>query len=139
MSGITRIYVFGGQGGYMGADGVNPVALMILQGDGSRQWFEAVHVDPSLERLGGLRVIIPGCPDHPDGLLDACIAFFPRAFQECPSLAVVREALGDAERLDFHACPEETPQEWARLREEARPVFAGLNVWRADLEPINGT
>ena len=37
MSGYSRFYVFGGQGGYLGADGVNPIALMILIGDGNRQ------------------------------------------------------------------------------------------------------
>ncbi len=40
MSGFSRFYVFGGAGGFMGADGVDPVAFMIFVGDGDRQWLE---------------------------------------------------------------------------------------------------
>jgi hypothetical protein len=139
MSGYSRFYVFGGQGGYLGADGVNPIALMILIGDGNRQWLEPLYVDPQLERLGRLSTIVPAVPDHPDNLLDACIAFFPCNFEQCPTFAAVKAALGDAERLDFDAHPEEVPEAWSTLREEARPIFAELNVWQADLAPINGT
>jgi hypothetical protein len=81
MSGYSRFYVFGGQGGYLGADGVNPIALMILIGDGNRQWLEPLYVDSKLERLGRLNTIAPALPDHPDNLLDACIAFFPCNFE----------------------------------------------------------
>jgi hypothetical protein len=139
VAGFSRFYVFGGQGGYEGADGVNPIALMILQGEGNRQWFEAVHVGPALCRLGEVRTVIPAGPDHPDGLLDATIAFFPQPFEECVSLAAVRDALGETEVLDFDAEPDAVPEAWAELREQARPVFADLNVWQADLVPINGT
>jgi len=139
MSGFSRFYVFGGQGGFEGADGVNPIALMILQGEGNRQWFEALYVDPELSRLGAVQTVMPAGPDHPDGLLDATIAFFPQPFAECPSLAAVRDALGETECLDFDAAPDKIPAAWAELREQARPIFAGLNVWLADLVPINGT
>lgn len=53
-----------------------------------------------------------------------------------PSLEVVESALGDAERLDFDLGRTSIPAAWARLREEARPVFAALNVWQADLVPL---
>jgi hypothetical protein len=139
VAGFSRFYVFGGQGGYEGADGVNPVALMILQGEGARQWFEAVYVDPELDRLGKIRTVIPAAPDHADGLLDATIAFFSVNYRESASFSAVRDALGDAEVLDFDLGVSEIPQAWAELREQARPIFAGLNIWRADLVPINGT
>jgi hypothetical protein len=139
VAGFSKFYVFGGQGGYMGADGVNPIALMILVGDGNRQWLEPLYVDPELQGLGKLTAIVPARPDDPDNLLDACIAFFPASFAACPAFAAVEAALGAAERLDFDAQPEDVPPAWPALREEARPVFAGLNIWQADLVPINGT
>jgi hypothetical protein len=78
----------------------------------------------------------PSGPSHPDSLLDACIAFCPRHFASCPSLREVEAAAGDAEDLDFDACPQNIPTGSARLREEARPWFAQMNVWRADLVPL---
>ena len=79
MAGFFRLYVVGGLGGFMGADGVNPIEFMILAGHSSRQWLEPHY---------------------------------------------------------FNASPREIPAAWARLREEARPIFAGMNIWRADLTPI---
>lgn len=82
---------------------------------------------------------MPAAPDHPDALLDACIAFCPRYFKSCPSLVKVEAALRDAERLDFDADPQAIPEAWVSLREEARPLFAAMNIWRADLVPIQRT
>jgi hypothetical protein len=78
-------------------------------------------------------VIVPAGPDHPDALLDACIAFFPQHFRRCASLAAVEAALRGAERLDFDAEPDAIPPAWAKLREEARPLFGELMIWCADL------
>lgn len=123
----------------MGADGVNPIEFFVLVGDADRQWLEPHYFDRSIKPIGKLRVIVPAGPDQPDSLLDACIAFCPRHFSECPSLAEVESALRDAERLDFDARSQEIPEAWASLREEARPLFAAMNIWRADLVPIKRT
>ncbi len=40
MAGFSKIYAIGGQGGYMGADGVNPMEMPLMVGDASRQWLE---------------------------------------------------------------------------------------------------
>ena len=120
----------------MGADGVNSIEFLVLVGDADRQWLEPHYVDRSIKPIGKLRGIVPAGPDQPDSLLDACIAFCPRHFRECPSLGNVESALGDAEHLDFHARPQDIPTAWARLRNEARPLFADMSIWRADLVPI---
>jgi hypothetical protein len=138
MAGYSKLYVIGGQGGFMGADGVNPIEFMVLVGDADRQWLEPHYFDRSIRPIGKLKAIVPAGPDHPDSLLDACMAFCPRYFRDCPSLGEVESALRNAERLDFHARPEAVPTAWAKLREEARPVFAGMSIWRADLVPIEG-
>lgn len=139
MAGYSKLYAVGSLGGFMGADGINPIEFMVLVGDADRQWLEPHYFDASIKPIGRLRVIVPAGPDHPDALLDACIAFCPRYFNACPSLAKVEWALRDAERLDFDARPQDIPEAWASLREEARPIFAAMNVWQADLVPIDRT
>ncbi len=136
MSGYSRLYVLGGEGGYVGADGINPIGLFILVGEGHRQWLEPYYVDHSLKPLGAVRNLIPAEPDHPDMLLDALIAFAARLFETCPSLLAVEEQLGDADYLDFSSVDPGIPASWADLREEARPLFADLNIWRADFERL---
>jgi len=136
MAGFSRIYVIGGRGGFEGADGVNPVLLQVLLGHADRQWLEPHYFDPSIRPLGRLSTIVPEKPDAPDALLDACVAFFPRHFARCPTLPEVELALADCERLDFNAGSHSIPKAWSRLREEARPMFRELNIWQADLVPL---
>lgn len=136
MSGYSRIYVVGGLGGFEGADGVNPIEFLILVGDADRQWLEPHYFSKSIKPLGKIRRIIPAGPDHADSLLDACLAFCPQSFKLCPSLAAIESALAETDCLDFHASPLEIPAAWASLREEARLPFASMNIWGADLVPI---
>jgi hypothetical protein len=93
VAGYSNIYVVGGQGGFMGTDGVNPIECLVLVGDADRQWLEPKYFDRSIKPIGKLRVIVPAGPDQPDSLLDACIAFLPRHFSGCPSLGEVESAL----------------------------------------------
>jgi len=139
MAGFTRAYFIGGEGGFMGADGVNPLQVEILEGHSDRVWFEPVYVDASLEPLGSLRVVVPSSPDDPNAVLDACLAFFPAAFERCPSLSVVRSQLGTLDRLDFDARSDKVPEAWANLRAEAQPTFRGLNIWRCNLIKMDQT
>ena len=41
MAGYSKIYCIGGEGGFLGSDGMNPIDFQILVGDGNRQWLEA--------------------------------------------------------------------------------------------------
>ncbi|MGC9342794.1 MAG: hypothetical protein ACP5E3_08845 [Bacteroidales bacterium] len=137
MAGFKRIYVLGGEGGFMGADGVNPIDLMILHGVSDREWLEPHYFKLSLKPKWKLRVIVPEGPDHPNALIDACIAFCPKYFKDCPSFKNVELALKDMSRLDFNARPNEIPANWTKLREEARSIFNQLNIWEADFKQFN--
>ena len=134
MAGYSRLYVVGGLGGFQGADGVNPISFQILVGDADRQWLEAHYFDASIKPLGDVRIIVPAGPDHPDALLDASIAFFPQQFRACPSLVAVEAELRGVKRLDFDS-GRGIPAASGALREEARPLFGELHIWRADLVP----
>ncbi|MDE2058337.1 MAG: hypothetical protein KGL31_11830 [candidate division NC10 bacterium] len=139
MAGYSKLYVIGAPGGFMGADGLNPIEFLVLVGNADRQWLEPHYFDRSIRPIGRVRVIVPPEPSHPDSLLDACIAFCPRRFRSCPSLAEVESELRETDRLDFDARAQEIPAAWVRLREEARPLFAAMNIWRADLVPMERT
>ena len=138
MAGFSKIYCVGGLGGFLGADGVNPIALQILVGDADRQWLEAHYVNRSVKPLGSVRIIIPKRPDDPNALIDACIAFLPEHFANCPSLTVVAEKLQRSEKLDFDR-EDNIPAEWPSLRREGLEAFKQLHIFEADLRPLDLT
>lgn len=133
MAGYSRIYAFGGEGGFMGADGVNPIEFLILAGDADRQWLEPHYFNLALKPRGDTRRIVPAGPNHPDMLLDGCLAFAPSLFSVCPTLGQVERELGDLSFLDFDAGRSLIPESWDALREEARPIFEALPMWEAEL------
>lgn len=133
MAGIYKLYVVGGRGGFMGADGANPVSLLILVGAADRQWLEPVHIDRSLKPLGRVRTIIPERPDDPLSLLDACLAFAPKLFKGCPGLEEIGKELAGTERMDFHL-NSGIPPGWQRLREQAAPFMREIPAWSAELK-----
>jgi hypothetical protein len=136
LAGFSKLYVIGGLGGFQGADGVNPILMQIWVGDGGRQWLEPHYFDRSIKQLGSIKTLIPERPDDPRSLLDACIAFFPKHFEQCPSLAEVALLLEDATHLDFDLDKPSIPVIWRKLREEARPYFNLLHIFEAVLRPV---
>ena len=136
MAGFSRVYFIGGNGGFMGADGVNPLVLEILEGHSDRQWFEAVYVATDVAPLGSVRLVVPRGPEDPDALLDACLAFFPSHFESCPAMPLVQSEIGSVQRLDFDSPNGRIPASWAALREQGRALYHALNIWVADLRPL---
>ena len=128
---MSKIYCIGVEGGFMGSDGLRTIDLQILVTEGDKQALVAYHLDKRIRPIGRVEVIIPASPDHPDALIDAFLAFFPKYFESCPSLAQVAEGLANARRIDFHLDGE--PTGWAQLREEARPIFKKMIIYEASL------
>ena len=138
MAGFLEMSVVGGEGGFLGADGVNPIEALLLVGWSDRQWIEPHYFHRSLKPIGKVRVLIPATPEAPELLIDSCIAFLPRYFRSCPSFREVASELEGATRLDFHMHSDQIPGSWNRLREEARPIFESINIWSAKLTPVRG-
>ena len=132
MAGYSKIYCVGEDT----LDGINPIYYQILVGDGNRQWLEIHYFDTSIIPMGSVKVIIPAGPDHPNALIDACLAFGPQYFTECPTLRQVAKGLEGKERIDFDFDGE--PSGWAQLREEAKLIFKGLTIYEAELKKIQG-
>ena len=116
---MSKIYCIGSEGGFLYSDGLRTIDLLILVSEGGAQALVAYHTDKRIRPMGRIEVIVPAGPDHPDALIDAFLAFFPKYFESCPSLAQVAEGLANARRIDFHLDGE--PAGWTQLREEARP------------------
>ena len=136
MAGFSKLYVIGGLGGVQGADGVNPIQMQIWVGDADRQWLEPYYVDRSIKPLGAIRAIVPEKPDDPVALLDACLVFFPKHFEQCTSFAEAAGSLEGMTRLDFDLEKKAIPAIWPKLREEARPYFKRLHIFEAVLTPV---
>ena len=132
MAGYIKIYCIGNET----YDGIDPIFYQILVGTSDRMWLEPRYFDKRFRPLGKVKVIVPPCPDHPDILLDACIAFSPKFFEACPSLGEVAQVLADAKRIDFHLKGE--PVGWAELREESRPLFKEMTIFEAELRKNQG-
>ena len=137
MAGFSKIYLVGREGGFQGADGINDVALQIWVGDASRQWLEPHYFNAKPQSLSKVTRLVPAGPDHPDSLIDACIAFYPQHFRSCPSLAEAALVLNDTDCLDFDLGTTNVPVIWKQLREEARPLFKQLCVMQARLERVD--
>ena len=128
---MSKIYCIGTEGGFMASDGLRTIDLLILVSEGGAQALVAYHTDKRIRPMGRIEVIVPAGPDHPDALIDAFLAFFPKYFESCPSLAQVAEGLANARRIDFHLDGE--PPGWSQLREEARPLFEKMIIYEGVL------
>lgn len=135
MAGFYKFYVVGGEGGFMGADGVNPLDYILAVGGADRMWFEIRDFRRPRRKVGEVKVVIPAGPEDPNALIDAVLAFDLGRFAECPSFDAVRDALTGVDRIDFDR-DKNVPAAWTGLREEARPIFDRMNIWEADLQPV---
>ena len=136
MAGYSKSFILAGEGGFMGTDWANPIHLIILVGEGGRQWLQPVYVNKNIKPMGRVGVIIPPGPDDPRMLLDACLAFAPELFLECPSLIPLMVKLNGYKRLDFDHNEPDIAEEWDRLRQEARPIFQRFSLWECDFKKL---
>jgi len=136
MAGFSRAVYIGSPGGYLGADGLNPIDLEILIGDGNRQWFEAVYHNKSIKPKGKQKTIVPFYPDSIDSLIDAIIIFYPSLFDSSPIIKEAYNQLSDIQFIDF-ANEKIIPANWIDIRNEARKYISDLTVYYANFEEIS--
>lgn len=111
--------------------------LIIFRGDGNRIWFESKFISTIIEPIGRIKTVIPENREDKNMFLDACIVFFPKAFEKCPTLKIIQKKLKNKEFLDFNLDRNKLPmKEWEQLREEARPYFKKLYIFEAKLKNI---
>tara|TARA_Y100000590_G_scaffold424431_1_gene531333 strand:- start:541 stop:963 length:423 start_codon:yes stop_codon:yes gene_type:complete len=136
MAGYDKIYCIGGQGGFLGSDGINPINLQILVGHGNRMWLEPHYFDKNLSPIGKIKTIIPSNPNDPNMLIDAALAFVPKYFSHCKMLEIISPKLNNSDRLEFDN-PKTIPDEWLYLRKEAYPIYQKLNIYEAQLNLVD--
>jgi hypothetical protein len=135
MAGFSTIYCLGGLGGFRGSDGINLIAAQIWKGDGNVQWMEAHYFADDLQPYGQVEQFIPRGPDDENALLDAAILFFHNQFS-LTLPATLEMEIGDQTTVDISQFDDVLMKELNRLREEARPEFYTLNLFKAELQPM---
>ena len=137
MAGYERIYLFGGVGGYLGADGINPIAMQIWVGYGNRKWLEAHYFVDELKAIGGIKAIIPKRHDEELNLLEASIIFGPQFYiMKCDLMEITMKYFRALNKTKIDLA-EDAPEFWDDVVKQARPVFNTLNVFQADLKEIS--
>ena len=136
MAGYKRMYVFGGSGGFMGADGVNPVTMQIWVGVSDGKWLEAHYFKKDIEPIAGIKTVIPKKPDEYSNLLEATILFAPLFFEKCSMLKTVRSHFDKLNKKKIFMTKDE-PEIWKQMLIEAEPIFTKLNIYQADILEIN--
>ena len=98
--------------------------LILLQGEGNRQWIE-VHYPNGSKRGCGKKVLIPEKPEDPHAILDTCMAFLPEVFKDIPSHGDLKRIVGNSDRIDLNL---DKPKEWDGLRSECIKFMERLDV-----------
>ena len=98
--------------------------LILLQGEGNRQWIE-VHYPNGSKRGCGKKVLIPERPEDPHAILDTCMAFLPEVFKDIPSHGDLKRIVGNSDRIDLNL---DKPKEWDGLRSECIKFMDRLHV-----------
>jgi len=132
LSGYDFAY-FIGESGY---DGLNPIKAIIVVGNSSRQWLQAIDIDNKSKTLGTIQRIIPQSPDDPDSIIDAIIAFTPDYFLNCDSFDQVCKDCQYLSVLDFDLCLDKIPKSWFSLREEAKKIIPTIGIFKAPFTPV---
>ena len=137
MAGYERIYLFGGVGGYMGADGMNPIAMQIWVGWGNRKWLEAHYFVDELKPINGIKSVIPKKPAEELNLLEASIIFCPQFYiMKCDLMEITIRYFSKLNKTKIDLA-DDAPEFWDDVVKQARPVFNTLNVFQADLKEIS--
>ncbi|QDU99081.1 hypothetical protein [Lignipirellula cremea] len=111
------------------------VKFQIFVGNDPRHRLDVNYLDRSIIQLGAVRSVLPAQRDDPRSLLDACIAFYPQHFRDCPSLRAVEKQLRQVRELDFRLAGD-TTDDWKRLRTEAVDAFKTLQIFEAPLRKM---
>lgn len=130
MTVYSRIYCVGSQTN----ESECYVKLQIFVGEGEQLRYDVNYLDRTVTQLGGIRSLLPERRDDPQSLLDACIAFYPQHFRDCPSLRCVEKMMRRVRELDL--CAKPTPPEWRRLRTEAMEAFKSLRIYEAPIREL---
>ena len=102
--------------------------LVIGVWEGSRKVCIPIYIAPGVQQLGNIRSLVPGGPQEPESTLDTLLAYYPQAFDACPTMATVRRLTLSVSKLDLNIGDSKLHREyWPQLRTEAMPIFRELS------------
>lgn len=132
MAGYDKIFLFGRPV----VEGVTEITMELWQGGNGRMWLEPAAGFKGAEVK--VTALIPNRPDDPDMLLDAAMAFCPRAFADVREYREMYGKLKPGSKLDFNL-DRNVPEEWDTIRALVRPVYEKMAIFSADIKPWKST
>ena len=136
MAGYKRIYIFGGQGGFQGVDGVNPLIMQIWVGVSDGKWFEAHYFSDDLKPISNIKILYPSAGNEREDLLEACIIFAPKFFNKMKSIDLVQSHFKNHSEKSLNL-RKNKPVFWNDVLSEAMPIFEELNLFKSDIIGID--
>ena len=136
MAGFYKIYMVGGSGGFLGADGINPIGLQILVGTSDREWLEPKYFNEKFKSISGITHMVPLRPTNDENIIDGIIIFGPQLFMKnCDLLKDAFKYFGDLgkKRIDMS---EDQPEFWNELVNQAQPTFQKIKLYSADIKDL---
>ena len=136
MAGFYKIYMIGGSGGFLGADGINPIGFQILVGTSDREWLEPKYFDDRFKSISGITHMVPLRPTNDENIIDGIIIFAPQLFMKnCDLLKDAFKYFADLgkKRIDMS---EDQPEFWGELVNQAQPAFQKIKLYSADIKDL---
>ena len=136
MAGFYKIYMVGGSGGFLGTDGINPIALQILIGTSSREWLEPNYFDKQFSSISGITHMVPKSPTNDENIIDGLIIFAPQLFEK--NCDLLKDAYVHFDKLGKKTIDmsEDQPAFWNDLVSQAKPTFENFKLYRANIEDL---
>ncbi|MEM3290972.1 MAG: hypothetical protein QXS21_06805 [Thermoproteota archaeon] len=100
--------------------------LIILQGEGNRQWLEGHY--PSISKFKktcGKKTVIPEKPDDENMILDACLVFLPELFSKIEHYASLKEIVRTNDFIDLDL---NKPKQWDIIRREGLEQMGKISI-----------
>ena len=136
MAGFYKIYMVGGSGGFLGADGINPIGFQILVGTSSREWLEPKYFDKKIKSISGITHMVPKSPIDDESIIDGLIIFAPKLFEESCDLMKKAHKYFDKLGKKHIDMGKDEPEFWNELILQAKPTFYNIKLYKADIEDL---
>ena len=136
MAGFHKIYMIGGQGGFLGSDGINPIGFQILVGNADREWLEVKYFDEHFQSIAGITHMVPLRPINDENIINGIIMFGPQLFmQDCDLLKDAFKHFKDLgkKKIDMGI---DQPDFWNELVDQAQSKFQNINLYSADIKDL---
>ena len=136
MAGFYKIYMVGGSGGFLGADGINPIAFQILVGTADREWLEPKYFDETFKSISGITHMVPLGPTNDENIIEGLIIFAPQLFMK--NCDLIKDAFKYFDKLGKKRIDmgKDQPDFWDDLVDQAQSIFQNIKLYSAEINDL---